>query len=77
MTHFYLESKAPKVVKCSILKLLSRLIKKLRLIYINIPSEGIYTAQKHFDLQFVTTEFTTSLIKELEDDMSQETFNQN
>jgi len=78
MTAFYLESKAPKVIKSSILKLLSRLIKKLRLVYTSDPvGESIYTAAKHFDLQFVNNAFTTSLINELSADMNLEQRHQN
>jgi len=77
LTGFYTHSQAPKLVKCTTLKLLSRTIKKLRVLYSHTPSEHNYQAALHFQLQFVTPEFTKSLVNELADDMNQEKRNHN
>jgi hypothetical protein len=77
MTAFYVDSKAPKLVKSAILKLLSRLIKKLRIIYLETACEKDYSPEDHFKLQFVSPDFTQSLLNELFLDMDEEVKNHN
>jgi len=53
MTTFFDESKAPKLIKSVILKLLSRLSKKLRAVYLagedaNAPEREDYDSEAHF-----------------------------
>ena len=49
MTTFFDESKAPELIKSVILKLLSRLIKKLRAVYLTLDVDNeSYSADDHF-----------------------------
>jgi ribosomal 50S subunit-recycling heat shock protein len=71
---FYLRSKAPKFVKSVILKLMSRILKKLRAVYRNVKdkSSDEYKAEDHLSLQFMSKDFVDKVLEEVEVEMKNE-----
>lgn len=69
---FYDESRAPSFLKTTILKLMSRLIIKLRIVYIEIERQNRKLGKSvdvqssdHFKRCFVTSEFVQTLLSEM------------